>query len=713
MIEELITVRQSDILFNLSWRNIVFASRLAAAAIAALAIAYWLELQEPQWAILTVYLLTQSSTGAALAKGSFRFLGTIAASAYALTAVELFSQDPLLLVGSAMVWVFACYYGAARASNFTAYGFMLAGFTGLLVTFQGAANPGGAWLVAVDRVSEISIGIACATLAGALVLPDHAGTQLRGLMASTFRALADHCALSLRAATGGQALIDERRTILPQLVKFDALRSYTRFEAPEMRADAAAMDEVTREFLAVLAAARGLHLRLAALQEGGTALPEPLTAALEPAILALGRIGADPTMPGDPARVRAELAIIRRDLAGLARHIEGSDDLPLGARADAILVCRQATGMLRDLSLLLLAQQAVFRHSRQRSTPRHAAAASSHPTALLQGTRAALSLMIFCAFWHATQWDQGIAGITGLALMNYQCVNTDDPARLGWPYLRAVVAACFCAYFTIAFIYPWLEGFQTLAAFLFLVLLPAGLLIGTPGYARSAGTFTIFYAAAAATGNVFTPDPLTFANFCFGLVFGMFVCLMVARLVPATARGPRRRAVRHTLCVLLPQAANGERAPSQVAREITHLLGALLPQLSLARAGHDRLLRGLLACASSARELGRLRQVATDPSLPEPARRAIEGGLQRLAALFAAWPSSAPSEAAPSGTVPPDAARDALAGMWMALEADDCRPGSRAAGLVVEAATCLRFLEDRLMRDHAFRDFASLDGRLL
>lgn len=707
MVKDIIKLRQYKILFNVSWRDVAISSRLAAAAIAALASAYWLELQEPQWAILTVYLLTQSSIGAALAKGLFRFLGTLVAAAYALTAVKLFSQDPLLLVGSAMVWVFACYYGAARASNFTAYGFMLAGFTGLLITFQGAASPSSAWLVAVDRVSEISIGIACATLAGALVLPDHAGTQLRGLMASTFRALADHCALALRATTPGQALKDERRTIVPKLLKFDALRSYTRFEVAEMQADAAAMDEVTREFLAVLAAARGLHLRLAALQEGGAALPEPLSAALEPAIVALGRIGAHTALRRDPARARADLAVLRRDLAGLARRIEGRCDLSLGTRADAILMCRQTIEMLRELSLLALAEQSAFQPGRAASAPRRGSATSSHPTALLQGTRAALALLVFCAFWHATQWDQGIAGITGLALMNYQCVNTDDPAKLGWPYLRAVIAACLCAYFTIAFVYPWLEGFEALALFLFLVLLPAGLLIGTPHYAKSAGTFTIFFVAAVATGNVFTPDPMAFANFCFGLVFGMFVCLMVARLVPATARAPRRRALRHTLCVLLPQAARGERPASQVTREITHLVAALLPQLSLAHPGHDRLLRGLLACASSARELGRLRQATNDPSLPEPARRAIEDGLQRLATFFAAWPSPA------SGATPLDAGRDALAGMWSALEATDCPQGSRLAGLVVEAATSLRFLEDRLIRDHAFRDLASLDGALL
>ncbi|WP_246668887.1 FUSC family protein [Ancylobacter sp. TS-1] len=41
-------------------------------------------------------------------------LGTMVAAAYALTAVKLFSQDPLLLVGSAMLWAFACYDSPRR-----------------------------------------------------------------------------------------------------------------------------------------------------------------------------------------------------------------------------------------------------------------------------------------------------------------------------------------------------------------------------------------------------------------------------------------------------------------------------------------------------------------------------------------------------------------------------------------------------------------------
>ncbi|WP_371348842.1 FUSC family protein [Ancylobacter sp. IITR112] len=686
-------------LLNPNWRTLLFSSRLAGAAIVALALAYWLELQEPQWAILTVYLLTQSSTGAALAKGAFRFLGTILAALYGLAAVKLFSQDPLLLVGSAMVWIFLCYYGAAQASNFTAYGFMLAGFTGLLVTFQGAAAPAAAWLVAVDRVSEISIGIACATLAGALVLPDHAGTQLRGLLAKTLRGLCAHAALTLRAATRGDQVIDDRRSLLPQIVKFDALRSYTRFEAPEMRADRDRMDEVARRFLGVLAQARALHLRLAADGAGTQAAPEALRAALERMVALLERGAADPALLQRPERHCADLSTLRLDLAALARRLSAPGDAtPLAARAEAVLICRQAGAMLRELALLCLAERAVFEPPAAGTARHRERRAAAHGSALLQGGRAALGLMIFCAIWYATQWDQGIAGITGLALMNYQCVNTDDPQKLGWPYLRAVVAACFAAYATMVFIYPWLEGFEALALFLLAVLVPAGLLIATPRYARTAGTFTIFYVAAAATGNVFTPDPLDFANFCFGLAFGMFVCLMVVRLVPATARASRRRAVDRALGVLLPEVARGQRAPRAAAREILGSLGALLAQLTPARPAHDRLLRGLLACAASAGELGRLREAADSPALPPPLRAAIAEGLERFAGALAPGGRGDGTAAAP-----PTAPAESFAPLRAALAQTEARPGAAPASLLAEVAASLCFLEDRTLRDQAFR----------
>mgnify|MGYP001806210399 CR=1 FL=1 len=698
---------------DLGWRNLVVSMRVACAAIAALATAYWLELPEPQWAILTVYLLTQSSAGAALAKGSFRFLGTIVAALCALGIVKLFSQDPILLVASAMAWIFICYYGATRVRNFASYGFMLAGYTGLLVIFEGAAAPYGAWDVAVNRATEISIGVAFASLANTLIMPIYAGAQLRGVLARAFSDLSRYAAAALRPGTPEDGFLRLRSGILANVVKFDALRSYAMFEAREMRADDAALREAVRECLTVIAMARSLYLRLADFRAANPSMAEgPLADALAETVAALEAVSrADGSPSGLPAR-RADISRARLRLAALRRDIDAmTGDAPLALRADVSLILRRATRMLRALSILAMVEGTAFpadvearRQRRIVVRPRRLPTLAREREALLQGTRAALAVLVFCLFWHATEWDQGMAGLTGLALMGYQCVNSDDPGKLGWPYFRAVIAACLCAYVVMAHVYPWLEGFAMLAAFLLLVLVPLGLLIGTPRYSRTAGTFTIYFVAAAATTNVYDPNPLDFANFCFGLVFGMFVCLIVARLIPVTSQASRRQAYRRAIGRLLPEAAEGRTPERRSAREIVDLLAAVLPRLKLGHGRDETFLRGMLASASSALELGRLRRAATDPTMPEAGRVALEQGLRHLATMF----SHLPTLGAQRETALADG-RQALDAMWTELERLAPPAGSPAAHAVLDAASSLRFLADRLRLDQGFLQLAVAD----
>ena len=698
-----------------SWHTLAASVRLALAAISALAIAYWLELQEPQWAILTVYLLTQSTAGAALAKGAFRLFGTLVAAAVGLLIVKLFSQGPILLVGAAALWIFACYYGATRMTNFAAYGFMLAGYTGLLVTFQGAADPSGAWSVAINRATEISIGIACASLANGLILPAYAGAQLRTLLAKTFGELAAHAAAALRGATSLDAFMGQRREVLAKIVKFDALRSFTRFEAREMRADAAALDAALREALATVAAARSLDLRLADFRTRGAvdeAVAMHLLPALNTAIATLEQVSRAPVTPAGLASGRADLAPARRRLAAAERNLEAlAGALPLALLADAMLILRRSTRMLRDLCVLARATGAVIdpasvppARTRRGARVARALRNAQHREALLQGTRAGLAVLVFCLFWYASEWDQGMAGITGLALMSYQCVRTDDPGEIGWPYFRAVIAACICAYLVMAYVYPWLEGFGMLAAFLLAVLVPLGLLIGTPRLGASAGTFTIYFVAAAATGNVYDPDPLDFANFCAGLIFGMFVCLMVARLLPVTAQASRRQAHRRAIGVLLPEAAGGCRPAAHIGRDIVDLLAGVLPRLKLNREDDEVFLRGMLACASLALELGRLRQAATDPALPVANRAGLEAGGAHLAARLARLPEGRGGREAQCAEL-----RDTIRKMWAELEPLAAAGGTPTARAGLRAALSLRFLSQGLELDHAFLQFALRD----
>src|SRR5271170_4655599 len=92
-----------------SWQNVIFSLRTAAAAILALALAYWLELSDPQWATLTVYLLAQPTVGGALAKGAWRAVGTVAGGLIGLVLVALFSQAAGLLVGATVLLLGASF----------------------------------------------------------------------------------------------------------------------------------------------------------------------------------------------------------------------------------------------------------------------------------------------------------------------------------------------------------------------------------------------------------------------------------------------------------------------------------------------------------------------------------------------------------------------------------------------------------------------------
>ncbi len=122
---------------DVSWRNIVFSLRTAAAAIFALALAYWLELSDPQWATLTVYILAQPTVGAALSKGAWRAVGTVGGGLLGLVLVALFSQAGELLVAATVTFVGLSFYAGARLRNFMSYGILLAGYTTLLVAYEG------------------------------------------------------------------------------------------------------------------------------------------------------------------------------------------------------------------------------------------------------------------------------------------------------------------------------------------------------------------------------------------------------------------------------------------------------------------------------------------------------------------------------------------------------------------------------------------------
>ena len=262
-----------------------------------------------------------------------------------------------------------------------------------------------------------------------------------------------------------------------------------------MQVDDGALRRVLREFLAVLAVARGLYFRLDDFrkEEGGKVLAS-VSPALRATAASLEQIAADPGAVADPHRTRAELLAARKALGVAAEELGAlMGRVPLDLLANGLLILHRAGDLLHGLSMVMVAEQATLLATARGRRPGRwkRLAPSDHRGAMLQGMRAALALLAVSVFWAATAWSAGFSAIVGLVLMLFILVNQEEPGRLGWPYL-ATSLALTAGYAAIVFVLPRLEGFNSLAMFLIVALLPAGLVAGTPRFAQVGAGFGAF-----------------------------------------------------------------------------------------------------------------------------------------------------------------------------------------------------------------------------
>jgi uncharacterized membrane protein YccC len=131
---------------------------------------------EPWWAAVSAWTVTQSSLAASLSRGIMRILGSAAGAAIAVLMLGLFAyqQLPFCLCLFTIAWV--GLFGFAKSSH--GYAWMIAAITGDLVMLIALDQPQTAFTIAVNRIADVAIGTAAAVLVAYLLpaLPDTPGS---------------------------------------------------------------------------------------------------------------------------------------------------------------------------------------------------------------------------------------------------------------------------------------------------------------------------------------------------------------------------------------------------------------------------------------------------------------------------------------------------------------------------------------------------------
>jgi uncharacterized membrane protein YccC len=149
-----------------SW---AFAVRTWLAAILALYVSFWLSIDTPSMAIITVAIVAEPTRGQALDKAVFRIVATIIGVAASIVIVGLFSQTRDLLLIAYAGWMGLCVYVAGMLDGNRAYAAVLSGFTVALVAIQDMNNPEHVFETGLMRGAGILIGIVSLTIVNDLL----------------------------------------------------------------------------------------------------------------------------------------------------------------------------------------------------------------------------------------------------------------------------------------------------------------------------------------------------------------------------------------------------------------------------------------------------------------------------------------------------------------------------------------------------------------
>src|SRR6516165_7265865 len=136
-----------------------FAIRVWLAMILASFVSFWLQLEAPASAAVTVGILAEPTRGQALDKAGFRLFGTIVGVTASIAITGLFSQARDLILAAFAVWIGICVFVANLLDGYRAYAAVLSGYTVAIIATQQIDTPQHVFESGMARGAAIAGGI--------------------------------------------------------------------------------------------------------------------------------------------------------------------------------------------------------------------------------------------------------------------------------------------------------------------------------------------------------------------------------------------------------------------------------------------------------------------------------------------------------------------------------------------------------------------------
>ncbi|QBQ97970.1 FUSC family protein [Paraburkholderia pallida] len=533
----------------------IYLIKTIAAALLALGVAMKLDLPGPRTAMTTVFIVMQPQSGPVFAKSFYRLCGTLVGLVVMLALIGLFAQQPVLFIASTALWVGICTAGAARNRNFRSYGFVLAGYTAALIGIPASQNPDGAFMSAMTRVAEISIGILASGFVSAVAFPQFTGEALRSTVRRRFSSFVDYVSAALGGRVDRSQIEATNARFVVDIVGLEASRSNAVFETPDSRMRSGRVARLNTEFMAASTRFHALHQLMNRLRDHGSTVTVD---ALEPYFREIAplfdKAGEPVLTAADAVHVSKQLEDYRATLPKRVRETRVQLEADLDRqgkdadiRAARLLDFDTATELLyrfvADMNeyTATYASLAVDTHSREKWVARYVPK-TDLVAAGVSGLRAAIVIGLLGAFWIATAWPSGTTLVLTAAATCALASSSPQPARMAAQMAGGTALATLVGMILTFGVFPHIDGFPLLCVALAPALAFGVFLTTRPAYAGYGVGYCIFLCFLAGPDNVVQYNPISFMNDALALVLSMIVtALAFGAILPPSAPWLRKR----------------------------------------------------------------------------------------------------------------------------------------------------------------------------
>ena len=541
--------------------------------------AMWLslkfELDQPRTAMLTVAIVMQSRSGMVFAKSYYRLLGTLVGIVVSLILVALFAQERVLFLLSMALWIGLCTAGSMVYRNHQSYGFVLAGYTLCIVGLPAAINPDLTFSIAVTRISEILIGLICATMVSDLIFPQRLWDVIQAKVRQRFSDFSD---LLRSTAQSADASINSKPVLLRfigDIYSLESFRASAVMENDGAKQNRISISEMNREFMEVSTTFHAFEELLRRQKNSGQ--PE-----VGSALSALySQLSQAVTLDGRSARNEQEAIIITSQLSLFSLNYAQlfavyRMQLPQDMRDRAFLDFETGAELLQRLANELHAYAMTYSNlgsgentsaKGEAVTPPKLAMHFDTMAVALAGVRGTLTLGIMTALWLFTDWRSGVEAITIGVISSTLFATSPAPDRTIKQFMLGAVIGTVSAYICNFHLLTQAQGFWMLALAVSPTILFASWITTKPSIAVVGSGIFIVFLMHIGFNSSYNANPVTFINDAIADLLAVLVSGVMFGLIDISSSQWSRQRIATSLRGLIVTACRSSSAMQRAQLE--------------------------------------------------------------------------------------------------------------------------------------------------